>query len=781
MKTIKLSVQEFAIPTPMSGSISPGGGLAPNLMKGIELHQSHQKQQKKSNSDYVAEKKISHKFERSNWIFSVEGRMDGFVPGVLPLIEEIKTSTSIKELGSILRSNPLSHSYGLQLMTYGYFYWLQFAIWPELQFTLISTRERKSDEFKIHFDQSLYEAWLKIRLEELEIETEKAEKRVARRKKLVEKLAFPFQAPRPGQMELIECIDKGFAEKKHLMLQAPTGLGKTIGVLYPSLKESLNRGQKVVYVTPKNSQQSVAEEALAKIQELGCKVKAMTITAKSKICMKDETICDPSYCEYAKDYYDKLHQHGIIDELAKKKKMTSRIFKALAEKYTVCPFELQLDGLKEADVVIADYNHVFSERGSLKRLALQDHAQTGKPNLVIDEAHNLPARAMSYFSPVLSSAYLESLKNEAQSKRVRVLIEDCARLVNEYAQTTKKVITVSADPFIKIDERIKTLLFEGVERDETLLKLSFLWSEFLNCLELTEEGEKSEFFVSFIPDQHGGSLKITCCDASELIKDKYKDYENVVAFSATMKPFDYYVQLTGLKSERLITEEFRSPFDPNRRKILLIPQISTKYSDRERQYSKIAETIFRVTEVRKGNYLAFFPSFDFLEKTVACFTAPPGFRLVKQERNLKKAQVEIILEDLRKLESPTIVFAVQGGVFSEGVDYAGDMAIGAFVVGPPLPNFDFERERMKEYYAKVYNEGFDFAYSYPAMAKAVQSAGRVIRSENDKGIIILMDSRFLSPSYTKSMPQDWFNETPHELVSSGIISDLKGFWDSAPL
>jgi DNA excision repair protein ERCC-2 len=261
-----------------------------------------------------------------------------------------------------------------------------------------------------------------------------------------------------------------------------------------------------------------------------------------------------------------------------------------------------------------------------------------------------------------------------------------------------------------------------------------------------------------------------------MLRPQYKNFEHTVAFSATLKPFDFYARLTGLEGDKLHTEEFASPFAPNQRKVLIIPQISTKWSKREQNYDRIAETISRVTACRPGNYLAFFPSFAFLQEVQRRILPPAGFRLWKQDRGASSAQVQAMLEGLKTDDCPTILLAVQGGVFSEGIDYPGEMAVGAFVIGPPLPNFDVEREGMKDYYQQHYEQGFNYAYAFPAMAKAVQSAGRVIRNETDKGIVILMDDRFLERSYAASMPSDWFASGPQELVSQSILADIQHFW-----
>jgi DNA excision repair protein ERCC-2 len=265
-----------------------------------------------------------------------------------------------------------------------------------------------------------------------------------------------------------------------------------------------------------------------------------------------------------------------------------------------------------------------------------------------------------------------------------------------------------------------------------------------------------------------------------MLKACYDEYEHVVGFSATLKPFNYYSKLSGLESENLKTAEFQSPFARENRKLLIIPQISTKFSERARNYPRISETIHRISTLKRGNYFAFFPSFDFMERVFQIFAPPEGFTVLKQERDMKASDVEGFLEHLRSEIAPTIVFAVSGGIFSEGVDYPGKMIIGAFVVGPPLPSFDLEREQMREYYQNSYNAGFDYAYTYPAMSKAVQAAGRVIRSETDRGLIVLMDSRFVHSSYAQSMPKDWFEQSPRELVSQSILKEVSEFWSEPP-
>ena len=791
LKKVSLSIGEFALPVPRTGSIDALSGYGRATEIGIEIHQRVQKRRAADFEDYEPEVPIAMEFERGPYLFRVSGRMDGVFKGSRPKIEEIKSTFTTRELAKRIRNNPLDHPYALQLQTYGYFYWKQEGVQPDLSFHLVSTRNFDSEDMPFRLDLEGYEGWLERRLGELEEEAKAAEIRAARRRKEAASLAFPFDQPRAGQLDLISTIEAGMLEKKRLLIQAPTGLGKTVGVLYPSLKEALARGQRVIYVTPKNSQHAVAEDAVERLQERGAKIRSLTITAKSKICFKNEPLCNPEYCEYAKDHYTKLAQHDVLGQLSRKKRLTKKVFETIARAHEVCPFEIQLDAAKDVEAVICDYNYVFAPRSAFGRIAENGLDQDGKPNLVIDEAHNLPSRAMDYHSPQLSTYTLEKMREQLNELPLRFRLEalellaGCIDVLKECAPVhTKSACKIDppAAAFHDQDSLLRAFLSRYLESDEEIiagdpvLRLCFYWSAFTEALEFVETGAHEEFFTTFQPHPSGGIVKITCCDASSLIRHAYDDYEQVVGFSATLKPFDFYGQLAGLKGEKLRTAEFRSPFPKERRKLLIIPQISSKYSEREKNYPKIAETIARIAALKRGNYFAFFPSFDFMERVLSKFDIPPGFTVRRQERYMRSDEINDLLDHLKSEAQPTVMFAVQGGVFSEGVDYPGNMIIGAFVVGPPLPSFDLEREEMRAYYEKHYEAGFDYAYTFPAMAKAVQAAGRVIRSETDRGLIVLMDNRFLQRSYSQSMPGDWYNEDPRELVSSSILKEVEEFW-----
>ena len=791
MRSVYLGITDFALPVPRTGSIETHSGYGPLPQTGMELHALIQRERSAQYPGYQAEVRVAHTFETQKNKFFVSGRMDGFFNRDVPRIEEIKTAFNVSELAKKLSANE-SHPYRLQLKTYAYLHFLKTGKVPETVLRLVSSRTGEGDDLPVAFNPIEYEMWLRLRLAELDEEVEVFEKIQRRRKRAGSQLKFPFPEPRSGQMELIEMVDNGLSEHKFLLLQAPTGLGKTAGVLYPVLRNALERGQKAVYVTPKNSQHAVAEDAVQRLQEAGAKIRSVTIHAKSKMCFKAETICNPEYCEFARDYYAKFDRDKLKAKLAKKKRLTAKIFRKVGAEHEVCPFELQLEMADQADVVICDYNYVFSPRNALGRLA-HDKIQKKKtkPNLIIDEAHNLYARAMDYFSPVISALEMESWREEIRRLPVtfaataeRVLtdaiktIESCAPPEGHGPQR----VEIDPGPFLMTESELRALLTRylesGVELQprDVLLRLTDRWSEFTAALQL----EGPEFFTTFRPHPGGSSLKITCCDASQAIAESYKSFHRTVGFSATMKPFDYYARLSGIPAAEVLTAEFESPFPSGNRKLLIIPQVSTKYSQRERNYGKIREAIERILSIKPGNYFVFFPSFDFMER-VFRMVELPGFELLKQEREMRLARVKEYLEILERADHPTAVFAVQGGVFAEGVDYPGSMIIGALVVGPALPSFDLEREILREYYEKHYGSGFDYAYTFPAMAKVVQSAGRVIRSPTDRGLVVLLDQRFVQESYVKTMPSDWHRGSVSNLLSQSVLSDITRFWGEAEL
>ncbi len=784
---------DLALPSPRVGSIDTYSGYGPTSKLAIKAHQKFQLNVLRKNPDYSAEVGVIHAISFKRQIFNISGRIDGVYQENPTRIEEIKTAFDPQKLIDALSDNYFTHPYWLQLQIYGYMHWLKTNTIPVLSLLIISLRNHKTYPLFIEFKVAAFEEWLNKRLGELALEIKASKKRIARRKKQSKQLLFPFEQPRKHQEELMETVHDSMKEKKPMLIQAPTGLGKSIAILYPSLKESLSRGQKTFYITPKNTQHQIALNTLQLLQNKGSGCTSLMLTSKKKLCMKNEPICNSKYCEFAENHYSKVTEHDLIQHVQKHQNMGEDLFKTMARTYQVCPYELQMDSVPFADVVIGDYNYVFSASNAKSRVVISPLGEVEKPNLVIDEVHNLPQRGMDYFSPVLEVAFFEGYLNSIAQypppfrKKLKNIINQSITTIHDCALPGLKIphITTVAEQSFKVQEELFNQLLSDylesdaiIESNDPILKLCTYWSEFTAALEFVNQG-RDEFFISFNPLQN--TLKITCCDASEFLKEHYNNFQQIIGFSATLKPFAFYSQLIGLNTPKLHTAEFSTPFAAANRKLLIIPQVSTKYRDRQSNISKIIEVIQRITAIKPGNYFIFFPSFEFLDQVYRKMPLFPNFSLLRQEKKMDALNAKALLSKLEQKGKNHLFFAAQGGMFAEGIDYKGELAIGAFIIGPPLPMFDWEREQMKKYYESIYKEGTEFAYIYPAMAKAIQAAGRVIRTETDKGIIVLLDNRFLNPAYSQCLPVDWFAQSPQELVSKAILNDVSLFWQEEPL
>lgn len=698
-----------------------------------------------------------------------------------PHIEEIKTAFSAAKLAQKVRLDPW-HPYCLQVKTYAYIQFKQTGMMPTASLYLVSLLRRDAIEVEIDLDIRSYEDWLARRLDEVVEEAERQESEYQRRKTLAHKLKLPFEKARPGQEELIDQLEKGIANGRPILVQAPTGLGKTMAVMLPTLRDAFFRGQKLIYTTPKNSIHKIAEDAAERLRSCDVPIKSLTLTAKAKMCKLSEVNCDPKVCEYARDYYTKLSDNAIVEEVTSSHAdLTPTLFSDYGEKYKVCPFELSLDCIDRADIVICDYNHVFAPISLSGRLTNPTHRKNAKPNLVIDEAHNLHTRATGYFSAEVQTRELEELRSMIHAPEAKLLASSCIELVRTISitqRTPQAKVQLDTDLFMQVHKQLTRLVMESVdttaplEQSHPLMQLYYLWSEFCSAL----EHNASEKFCTCKREKNNITIKITCCDASKALKQRYQEYDSVVAFSATLKPFSYFSTLSGFDNDSTQVFEAASPFPRSNKKIIVIPQISTKWTDRAANYQKICDVISRITALKPANYIVFFPSFDFLEE-VASRLSVPNFQLIMQKRSMSNSEVQLILQEMRTNRS-CILMAVQGGTFSEGVDFAGEMASGAIIVGPGLPGYDLERELLREYYERTYGSGFEYAYTYPAMTKVIQSAGRVVRSETDRSLIVLLDRRFLADSYAQSMPVDWYAQNPNELVSNSILKDVETFWQN---
>ena len=420
--------------------------------------------------------------------------------------------------------------------------------------------------------------------------------------------------------------------------------------------------------------------------------------------------------------------------------------------------------------------------------------------LVVDEMHNLVSRAMDYFSAELKVSDVKRLIDAIKNKIPEALHNHFLLFdqLDEFLSTFTPANGASAEdrtfplPIFQYFQKELMDLWSialkqsyNLERRDPFLKLINSLDQFVTTLaEWTNQPAGWCSFVESIRARGGTDcrLRLMKFDVSEHLKSIYEQFPQMVGFSATLKPFLYYQRLLGLDGEQVRTAELPFPFATAHRKILIVPQVSTKYSQREDSLLKICALVERITILRPGNYAVFFPSFEYLKKFSEAWLSesPSRMSCLTQERDMPPHRTVEMLATLRAAITPTLLIGVQGGVFSEGIDYLGDMLLGAFIIGPPLPVFDYEHERMRTHYQNKFEEGFNYTYVYPAMAKAIQAAGRVVRSSSDRGVIILVDQRFLLTDYAKALPQDWFQTDVKELVSNQILKDLTDFWSQIP-
>jgi DNA excision repair protein ERCC-2 len=500
------------------------------------------------------------------------------------------------------------------------------------------------------------------------------------------------------------------------------------------------------------------------------------------MCPKSEVDCRAERCEFAQGYYDRLKSSRALEILRETGCATSDLIHKLGIDLTLCPFELSLDATHRADVIICDYNYVLAPRATMVR-HFGTPEKAAEALVVVDEAHNLQSRACGWFSPTISHQQLSELNPRESALEEKKLRARLARLHKELRRMLEalegeeRLLESNTADLLSLERRLGQLLVDAQSQGErlppgdTAVRLFRLVFDFAEAF----RNWGPQFFSTWKPNFGGGQWEIVCADASTHLRERLAPLPAFVAFSATLKPFEFHATLLGLDTAKLQTAEFLSPFPRDHRKLLVVPQISTAWRDRERSIPQIAETISRLLPLRLGNYIVFFPSFDFMSRVLDNVVLP-SFEILTQPRGASTADIDALLGALNERRNIAL-FAVQGGSLAEGIDCPGDSLIGTVVVGPPLPTYDVGREAMRDYYQKTYGRGQEYAYIYPAMARAVQAAGRVIRGPDDRGLILLLDKRFLRGEFARCMPVDWYYDSPKELVSQGLLHDISNFWD----
>ena len=785
---VHTSIRELIYPE----MVSSGTAILPFYLrtsKGTQIHTAYQESTKYDKKHTLTSVKsefhVKIKRKIHNWTFFISGRTD--------LVQITSNSIAVEEIKSVNRlrnftlESEIARMYILQLLFYAQYFKTNYPtkdILCKLVLVDVFTEEKHIYDIPFHSVDSL----LDEKCESLLHFILASAKSAAKQKDRVETLVFPFEKERPHQKEIMEVTYSSLEKKRRLLLLAPSGLGKTIGTLFPSLKFAIGKNKRLFIVTSKTTQQKIYEDTLCTLAHDKGEFHAIILTAKEKMCLNTTYICDPAYCIYANSYPDDYEP--LIQFILKHKVITAKYIRKKAREHKTCPFELALDCSLFCDVVIGDYNYVFNPVIKLQRFFKGNYRDC---ICIIDEAHNLPDRARDYYSPEITKEMIhkceEFICNQPLSSTLSKAIIGGFRKLETYIENT---ITIMPNPNIRVaSSSFDYVFFQSILEEFEALLLSYM-GDFMQKYD--SEPSAGEPFVIFIKQLHffcqileeshfdefeqliypqESKLKIYCKSAANHLKKQMKGFHSVIAQSATLYPIGYYREMLGFPEDTEMLQ-YTSPFPLENRLYMDYPHVSTRYGDRDRSYAKIAKLIQESIQWERGNYLVFFPSFQYLHNVlIELDKLTISNQIIIQNRKMTEKSRKETLEKLRSGLVPYLLLAVHGGIFSEGVDYMGDMAIGAFIISPGLPQYCYEQELIKTYFDRQYARGFEFAYRNPGLTRVIQAAGRIFRSETDKGFVILICQRFHSQYYRSVFPKDWEVETPPD-----ISHRIKEFWAS---
>ena len=781
---VRISVRNLVEFILRSGDLDNSRGSSGDkeaMLKGGRLHRKIQRSMK---GNYQAEVSLKRESEYEDVIIQVEGRADGiFTEDGEFWIDEIKGT-----YGNLQAMEVPVPVHRAQAMCYGWIYGEKEGlsqIGIQMTYSHLDTEDTRRfreifsmEELKNWYQKLLddYHKWISCSL------SWKKERNAS-----MKDLQFPFPY-REGQREIVSGVYHTVSSKKTLFIQAPTGVGKTMSAIFPSVRAiGEGKGETLFYLTAKTITGTVAWEAFHTLRENGLKFKVTAITAKEKLCFLDSPECTPEKCPYAKGHFDRVND--AVYELWTTEEVYSReVIRAHAEKWQVCPFEMCLDLSVWVDGVICDYNYAFDPNVHLKRFFGENIS--GDYIFLIDEAHNLVERGREMYSAEISRQTLFTLRKKIRkhfpklaraldkaSRQMLELEEDLKASQNPYQVLSNPgVLPVT---FLTISGELEEILEEKNLEEELrkeILEFYFVVRDFLNVSELVDEN-----YVVYTEcfGENDFRLRLFCVNPAANLSEYLKKGRSAVFFSATLFPMLYYRELLTTETDAYGIY-VQSPFSAKNRRILIGSDVSSRYTRRNHtEYRKIAEYISRCVWQRQGNYMVFFPSYRLMEDVYQVYEeefSVDWVRCIRQNSDMTEREREEFLEEFQSREGTLVGFCVLGGIFSEGVDLTGESLIGAIIVGTGLPQIGSEREILKEYYDRKKQSGFDYAYRYPGMNKVLQAAGRVIRTKEDRGVILLLDDRFLGRDYGEIFPREWKDRSSCRLNT--VEEAVSRFWRS---
>ena len=775
---IRISVRNLVEFIFRSGDIDNriGKGVQKEAMQ--EGSRMHRKIQGRMGIEYRAEVPLKLEVPQEQYVLALEGRADGIITN-----EEGVTIDEIKCMYTdVTRFEEPIFVHKAQAMCYAYIYALQNGLDQiSVQMTYCDLDTEEIRRFQESFTFFWLERWFQDMIEAYRKWTDFQFAWRKIRQASIQTLEFPFPY-RDGQRKLVGDVYRTINRKKILFIQAPTGTGKTISTLFPAIRAvGENLGDKIFYLTAKTITRTVAKDTCDLLKAHGYQGKVIMLTAKEKMCPCEEMDCNPSNCPRAKGHYDRVND-AVYDLITTEDDFTRERLLAQAEKYQVCPFEMSLDASLYADVIICDYNYVFDPNVYLKRFFSE--GEKGDYIFLVDEAHNLVERGREMYSAVLVKEEILAVKKLVRGKdrKLEAALEKCNRQMLEWKRECEKyVVYESIGAFAFSLMRLMSLLDVFLQSRGEMPERKAVTDFYLNLrhfMNMFERVDENYVLYSDFDDENRFCLHLYCVNPSVNLQECLERGNSTVFFSATLLPVNYYKNLLSSKKDNYAVYA-DSAFQEEQRLLFIGRDVSSLYTRRTLgEFHRIALYIQQVLRAKKGNYLIFFPSYRFMEDVYEQFLAVNEREAdcMMQSGNMNEAEREEFMQEFAEpREKSLAAFCVLGGIFSEGIDLKEDLLIGVLIVGTGLPQICTQREILKEYYQEENGQGFDYAYQYPGMNKVLQAAGRVIRTASDRGIIGLLDERFLRNDYRQLFPREWSRYEVHTLES--LPGALEAFWN----
>ena len=784
-----MAIREFVETMCLSGDLLPGSASLASAQTGMRLHQAIQKSH---GEDYRAEVSVQYEQEGELIALRLFGRIDGLQAGDPEVLEEIKSYSNFL----ITESFTGQEVHWAQAKAYAAVYCRDNDL-PGMVVRLIYIHAHTEE---IHrFDQYLTAGelmdWLRALCARYIDGAEREERRVLQAGETNRSLAFPFGEMREGQQEMIDAVYEHVRQKASLFVSAPTGIGKTMGALYPAVRAMATGAcRKLFYLTARNPVKAVAEESFRALIANGFALRGVTLTAKEAICAQpDGTPCHPEFCPMAAGFFDRLPQ--AIDELPPYGHLGRRDVLRLARKHSLCPHELELAIAEVCDLVICDYNNAFDPRVKLRRF----FDRGGSYHLLVDEAHNLVDRARDMFSAELAEpvlrAWLDDLPLTPAGSDEADLIaagEEVGRVLHtldselpegrrrgETPETPEVLLegipvelTEALTAFLECAEPIMAFQPPG-GLEERFLDFYFMARLFASVQEELDE----DYRILLAREGNGVTVRLRCIDPAQRLRQCYRNINGAVFFSATLTPFAYYTRLLGAEEPSCL--QLPSPYPPENLKVLCL-DVETTWAKRAGSMEKLAEALGALVAGRPGNYLVFFPSYQYMNAAHSLFAEgnPEVYAPMQQSGMSDGERTDFLAAFDRNYPAGMAAFAVMGGIFGEGIDLVGDRVIGIAIVGVGLPQVCLERNLMQQYHDELEEPGYEYAYTIPGFNRVMQAVGRLIRSEDDRGVVLLIDRRFGWNRYRELIPP-WWQPVERVTGAAAVRRAVQTFWRGA--